>query len=164
VEFLEVAVSCIVFLKGFYPLSIRCVIGFFIIVFLQGFFIYSPPPIHVYIQTFDPHMNTNVIHNIVYRAKVSCPRRSPSGAAAIAGLGLAACSASSSIGSFERSPPSASPRIRYSASPGSPLGSSPRSLPSVSARIRRSTSPRIRLHRVITATFVSIGGVNLIWF
>jgi hypothetical protein len=48
-------------------------------------------------------------------AVVPRPRRSPSGATTIAGLGLAACSASSSVGSFERT--------SLSASPGSPPGS-----------------------------------------
>jgi hypothetical protein len=56
-------------------------------------------------------------------AVVPRPRRSPSGATTIAGLGLAACTASSSVGSFERTSLSASPGICHSASPGSPPGS-----------------------------------------
>jgi hypothetical protein len=44
--------------------SIRCVIGFSIIVFLQGFFVYSPPLILVYIRT-SPRMNKSDIHNMV---------------------------------------------------------------------------------------------------
>jgi hypothetical protein len=49
--------------------SIRCVIGFSIIIFLQGFFVYSPPPVYVYIRASGPHMNTSVIPNMVYKAK-----------------------------------------------------------------------------------------------
>jgi hypothetical protein len=48
---------------------IRYVLAFSIIVFLQGFFIYSPPPVHVYIQTFSPQINISVIHNMVYRGR-----------------------------------------------------------------------------------------------
>jgi hypothetical protein len=47
---------------------IRCVIGFFIIVFLQVFFVYSSPPVHVYIRVSGLYMNTTAIHNIVYKA------------------------------------------------------------------------------------------------
>jgi hypothetical protein len=42
--------------------GIKYVLAFSIIVFLQGFFVYYPSPVHVYIWTFDP-MNTSAIHN-----------------------------------------------------------------------------------------------------
>jgi hypothetical protein len=48
----------------------RYVLVFFIIIFLQGFFIYSLPHVHVYIQAFSPQMNTSIIYNMVYRAKI----------------------------------------------------------------------------------------------
>jgi hypothetical protein len=47
--------------------DIRYLLAFFIIVFLQMFFIYPPPPVHVYIQSIN-QINTSAIHNIVYRA------------------------------------------------------------------------------------------------
>jgi hypothetical protein len=46
--------------------GIRYVLVFSIIVFFRGLFIYSPPPVHVYIRAFDPHMNTSAIHNSNY--------------------------------------------------------------------------------------------------
>jgi hypothetical protein len=49
-------------------LSIRYVLVFFIIVFLQEILYIFPPPVHVYIRALDPQMNTSVIHNMVYKA------------------------------------------------------------------------------------------------
>jgi hypothetical protein len=46
--------------------SIRCVIGFLLLYFSKGFSIYFSPPVHVYIWTSVPHMNTSGIHNIRY--------------------------------------------------------------------------------------------------
>jgi hypothetical protein len=45
------------------------ILGFFIIIFLQEFFLYYPSHIHVYIQIFNHHINISVIYNIVYIAK-----------------------------------------------------------------------------------------------
>jgi hypothetical protein len=48
--------------------SIRCVLIFSIIIFLQEFFIHSRLYVHVYIQAFSPQMNTSVIHNMVSKS------------------------------------------------------------------------------------------------
>jgi hypothetical protein len=32
--------------------------------FSRGFFVYSPPPVHVYIRALGPQINTSAIHNI----------------------------------------------------------------------------------------------------
>jgi hypothetical protein len=41
-----------------------CISIFYYCIFMR-FFVYSPPPVHVYIQSFDPQINTSVIHNMV---------------------------------------------------------------------------------------------------
>jgi hypothetical protein len=43
--------------------GIRYVLVFLLLYFSRGFFVYSPPPIHVYIWAPDPQMNTSAIHN-----------------------------------------------------------------------------------------------------
>jgi hypothetical protein len=40
---------------------------FLLLYFSRGFFVYSPPPVHVYIRALRPQMNTSVIHNMVYK-------------------------------------------------------------------------------------------------
>jgi hypothetical protein len=48
---------------------IRYVLVFSIIVFLHRVLcIFPPPPVYVYIQAFDPQINTSAIPNMVYRA------------------------------------------------------------------------------------------------
>jgi hypothetical protein len=47
--------------------GIRYVLSFSIVLFIQGFFVYSPPPVYVYIRIFGPHINTSVIHNKLER-------------------------------------------------------------------------------------------------
>jgi hypothetical protein len=37
--------------------------AFLLLYFSRGFFVYFPPPVHVYIQASGPHMNTSAIHN-----------------------------------------------------------------------------------------------------
>jgi hypothetical protein len=44
---------------------IRYVLAFILLYFFSGFFIYYPPPVHVYIWAPGPQMNTSVIHNMV---------------------------------------------------------------------------------------------------
>jgi hypothetical protein len=50
--------------------SIRYVLAFFIIVFLQGFLYIFTPPIHVYIRVFDPQINTSDISNMVSEPQI----------------------------------------------------------------------------------------------
>jgi hypothetical protein len=38
--------------------------------FSRGFFVYFSPLVHVYIRSFDPQINTSVIHNMVYKFKI----------------------------------------------------------------------------------------------
>jgi hypothetical protein len=47
---------------------IRYVLVFSIIVFLHRVLCIFPPPVYVYIQAFDPQINTSDIPNMVYRA------------------------------------------------------------------------------------------------
>jgi hypothetical protein len=49
--------------------SIRYILTFSIIVFLQGS-LYILSPVHVYIQALDPQMNTSAIYNMAYRVKI----------------------------------------------------------------------------------------------
>jgi hypothetical protein len=43
---------------------IRYVLVFLLLYFSRGFFIYSPPPVHLYIWAPDPQMNTSTIPNM----------------------------------------------------------------------------------------------------
>jgi hypothetical protein len=45
--------------------SIRYVLAFLLLYFSRGFFVYSPPHVHIYIQAFGTQMNTSVIHNTI---------------------------------------------------------------------------------------------------
>jgi hypothetical protein len=40
-----------------------CISLFLLLYFYRGFFVYSPSPVHVYIQAFGPEMNISDIHN-----------------------------------------------------------------------------------------------------
>jgi hypothetical protein len=47
---------------------IRCILAFQLLYSFRGFFVYFPLHIHVYLWAYGPHINTNAIHNTVYRA------------------------------------------------------------------------------------------------